>query len=484
LIAESQSQTRKYERYLLLLFLLTLPLMNPWVHGDGVGYYAYARAPLIEHSLDFTHDYQSANPVFRADHVDSGGLPRAEFRTASGHLDNHFTVGPAILWSPFLLLAHAAVLVARALGSHIAADGFSAPYRYGMAIGTAFYGFLALLFSFRLACRYFRPLWSFMATIAIWWASSLPVYMYFNPSWSHAHSAFMVALFLLYWDSTRESRTLPQWLLLGLIVGLMLNVYYPNVLLLSILLLEAFGQYVQALRPGAAASSSPIQLLGRHLLFSLVVCVVLLPTFLSRWIVYGRPFETGYLPLRDFLWGSPVFLQVLLSSNHGLFSWTPLLAISCLGLILAAFRIPRIGVPFLAASVAFYLFIAFYPDWAGIASYGNRFFISLTPMFIFGLAMLLQQFASNFANSRTAALASSGVLACFVLWNLGLIYQWGTHLVPARGAISFRQAAYNQFMVVPSEVSHQLRSYFFRRSDLMRQIEQRDVEQMKNGAQP
>jgi hypothetical protein len=98
--------------------------------------------------------------------------------------------------------------------------------------------------------------------------------------------------------------------------------------------------------------------------------------------------------------------------------------------------------------------------------------------------MLLQRFATLFSSSRTAALASSGVLACFVLWNLGLIYQWGTHLVPARGPISFRQVAYNQFMVVPGEMSHQVRSYLFRRGDLMRQIEQRDVEQLKKDAQP
>jgi len=26
---------------LALLFLLSLPLVNPWVRGDGVGYYAY-----------------------------------------------------------------------------------------------------------------------------------------------------------------------------------------------------------------------------------------------------------------------------------------------------------------------------------------------------------------------------------------------------------------------------------------------------------
>ena len=478
LIAEAQTQTRKYERALFLLFLLSLPLMNPWVRGDGVGYYAYARAPLIEHSLDFTRDYQFANPSFRAEHVDSAGVPRAEFRTPSGHLDNHFTVGPAILWSPFLLIAHAGVLLARALGSSVTADGFSAPYRFAMAFGTALYGFLGLLLSFRLARRFFQPLWSFLATIAIWWGSSLPVYMYFNPSWSHAHSAFVVALFLFYWHSTRGSRTLPQWLLLGLIVGLMLNVYYANCMVLSILLVEAIGEYTQALRFRTAGSLTPTQLLMRHLLFGLVVCVALLPTFVSRWVVYGGPFDTGYLSLRDFLWSSPVFLKVLFSSNHGLFFWTPLLAIACLGLILAAFRIPRVGGPLLLASVAFYLFIAFYPDWAGISSYGNRFFVSLTPMFIFGLAMVLQRFALEFAHPRRAAIVSSGVLACFVLWNFGMIYQWGAHLIPARGPISFRQAANNQFVVVPGEIGHQLRSYFFRRSELMRQIEQRDLEQL------
>jgi hypothetical protein len=43
----------------------TLPLVNPIAHGDGVGYYAYVRAALIELNLDFTQDYQYANPSFR-----------------------------------------------------------------------------------------------------------------------------------------------------------------------------------------------------------------------------------------------------------------------------------------------------------------------------------------------------------------------------------------------------------------------------------
>jgi hypothetical protein len=32
-------------------------------------------------------------------------------------------------------------------------------------------------------------------------------------------------LFLWYWDRTRESRTIKQWILLGVIAGLMIGVY-------------------------------------------------------------------------------------------------------------------------------------------------------------------------------------------------------------------------------------------------------------------
>lgn len=68
---------RKWELWLLVIFLLSLPLLNPWVRGDGVGYYAFARAPLIEHNLDFQRDYQSANAGFRDPRLDENGAPRS-----------------------------------------------------------------------------------------------------------------------------------------------------------------------------------------------------------------------------------------------------------------------------------------------------------------------------------------------------------------------------------------------------------------------
>jgi hypothetical protein len=479
LTSSPQPGSRRAERLLLVLFLLSLPMLNPWVRGDGVGYYAYARAPLIEHSLDFTHDYQQANTSFRENRLDKNGQPTAEFRTRTGHIENHFTVGPAILWAPFLLVAHAGVLLARAMGSAVSADGFSTPYRIAMALATAFYGFLGLLISFRLARKYVDETWALLATLAIWWASSLPVYMYFNPSWSHAHSAFVVALFLWYWHETRDGRTLAQWIVLGALAGLMLDVYYANVMLFVILPLEAAREYSAALRKAAPSTPSVPQLLTRHAAFAAALLLCMLPTFIAHRIIYGSIFETGYVPIRNWFWSSPYLFSVLFSPNHGLISWTPILLFAVIGLFAFWRSVPRTGLAFLGAALAFYYFIASYPDWAGISSYGSRFFVSLTPLFILGLGVFLDRFTRIFRRRRAALAAACVFLACFVFWNAGLMFQWGTHLIPARGPISFPQMIRNQFLVVPRQITMQFEKYLFGRKAMMQQIEQRDLEQLK-----
>src|SRR5215472_996074 len=48
--------------------------------------------------------------------------------TETGYVSNQFTVGPALLWAPFLVSAHGVVRLSDARGSHIPADGFSFPY--------------------------------------------------------------------------------------------------------------------------------------------------------------------------------------------------------------------------------------------------------------------------------------------------------------------------------------------------------------------
>ena len=57
---------------LTFVFIVTLPLVNPLVHGDGVGYYAYLRAPLIQHNLRFEEDWRHANPGFMEARLNQG----------------------------------------------------------------------------------------------------------------------------------------------------------------------------------------------------------------------------------------------------------------------------------------------------------------------------------------------------------------------------------------------------------------------------
>ncbi len=142
---------------------------------------------LIDHDLRFENDYLAANQSFVISHVDAQGRLLPRLYTKTGYVENHFSVGPAILWAPVMLAVHGTVLLADHFGAHVAADGYSRPYLLAMALTTACYGFLSLFLAFRIARKYFDDQWAFLATVGIWMASSLPIYMYFNPSWSHAH---------------------------------------------------------------------------------------------------------------------------------------------------------------------------------------------------------------------------------------------------------------------------------------------------------
>lgn len=471
-----------FKRILVLVFLCSLALVNPIVHGDGVGYYAYARAPLIQHNLRFEEDWRHANLYFSQSRTLSNGQLRPDEYTETGYVSNLFSIGPALLWAPFLLSAHILVLLADALGAHIPADGFSSPYLLAMALGTAVYGFLGLLLSYSLAKKYVAERWAFLATLGIWGASSLPVYMYFNPAWSHAHSAFAVALFIWYWERTRGSRTLFQWILLGVIAGLMVDVYFLNGVFLLLPLVESLLAYWNFLT--AKDYLAPGPLLARNICFLLAVVFAFLPTLITRYIIFGGFFRFGSYTALPWDWTAPNWRSVLFSSEHGLFSWTPILALAIAGLFLAPRAARSIGLFLALTAMGFYYVISSYPFWHGMASFGNRFFISLTPVFIFGLALLLQRFAEFFRSESHAFAASSALLLLFILWNLGFIFQWGAHLISPRGPVSFSRVAYNQFFVVPRQISEDLQRYLFKRRALMQQIEQKDVEQLKKDAQP
>jgi hypothetical protein len=475
-----------YTMALFILLLITLPVVNPWVHGDGVGYYAYVHSLLIDHNLQFENEWRAANSSFVLGRVGPNGEILESQYTVTHHLDNHFTVGPAILWAPFLIVVHLIVLALNGLGAHINSDGFGRPYLLTMAFATAGYGFCGLLLCFHLAREFVAERWAFLGVVGYWFASSLPVYMYLNPSWSHAHTLFSVALFLWYWHRTRARRTLPQWIVLGLFAALMVNVYYLNGVWLLIPAFDAVSDYFQIISSGSAprAGNTPREsfttLFASHLTFVIVFAVGMLPTLITRKIIYGGYLQTGYPGAHEWFWTNPVPGSVWFSSDHGLFTWTPILVPALIGLILFL-RIDRtLAFYFLAVFAIFSYVLACYVNWDGISSFGNRFFISLGPAFIIGLAVLFDRAARGCAGERKAFIAAALAVVLFAAWNVGFIFQWGDHLIPVRGPISWRAMVYNQFHVVPMKVWDTADAFLFHRKRLLHQIEQKDNNQLQN----
>ena len=150
-----------------------------------------------------------------------------------------------------------------------------------------------------------------------------------------------------------------------------------------------------------------------------------------------------------------------------------------LGLFIPFAPAKRIQAYLALGALAFFYIISSYPYWDGMASYGNRFFISLTPVFVFGLAILMQRVGGYFRSLRLAYAAQALVVGFLVVWNLAFMFQWGIHMVPVRGEISWSSMVHNQFVEVPQRITQNVGTYFTHRGELMQHIEQEDLEQQK-----
>jgi hypothetical protein len=214
-------------------------------------------------------------------------------------------------------------------------------------------------------------------------------------------------------------------------------------------------------------------------MFATIAVITFSPTLMTRWIIYGSPFSTGYEIVGAWHWTSPLLGPVLFSSDHGLFSWTPILILAVTGLFVLLWRDHELGGILLAVTLAFYFLISSYPEWDGISSFGNRFFVSLTPLFILGLAETFDAFDKIWKERRGALMRAASVTALLILWNWGFIFQWGMHLISERGPISWEEMVYNQFRVVPGQVCGSVRQYMANRRDLMNHIEDKDSKQLE-----
>jgi hypothetical protein len=427
-------------RWVLIgVFLLSLPAVTPRLYSsDEVEYFSYLRSLWFDHDLSFDNEYPHFYDagITRSDGFHETFLERT---TATGRRLNFGTIGCAILWAPFYAAGDA---VARVTGAP--ADGYSKPYVAAVAYGSAVYGFLAVLLGISSARRL-----GFNGTAAgllVWFGTPLLFYMYVAPPFSHACSAFAVALFVAVWLRVRARWTPAGALVLGAAAALMAMVREQD----AFFAVGPAVDFLIALGGGGATLTSAL-------------------TGVAAGIAAYAPQAVAYLRLNGHLgpdasvehkmsWSAPHAWQVVFSPAHGLVFWTPLAALGIAGLFVMASMSDRRRVAIcmlLMAGLQVYVGGSV-ESWTVAGAFGQRRFVALTALLIVGLGALASRLS---AASPAARRASVAVALVAVYWNLGLSAEFGVGLMD-RQRLQPAKNAYDAFVTLPARAPSLAYRYF------------------------
>ena len=426
-IVSSRKQATGFVLAALMTVGLALQLqLGARLQSDGFYYFAYLRSLAFDRDVNFMNDYRM---------LGLGDKTYLFQPTRTGHAESAWTIGPAIVWSPFFAAGHVVATRLQASGRDVSTDGTSYPYRQAVCVASLFYGLLGCWFAYRLT-KLFFPSRLAAPAVALTIAGSFMVwYLVKEPSMTHASSMASVAGFIWLWAATAERRTLRSWALLGLLAGFMALIRWQNLLFALLPGLDALRLLVRASRAGDRNGQRDA--LTGSAAFLACVLIGFLPQMLAWKAMYGSFIARSPVG-PQIRWTDPHLVDILWSARNGLFSTAPILYLGAIGLVGFAFARPAVGMPVLASVAVMIYFNACIQDWWGSAGFGGRRFDGVIPVFCVGLAAFIDYTAA--VVRRHAAAAVTALLAAIAVWNVALMGAAQSGAVRIGETLSFDRA--------------------------------------------
>lgn len=416
------------------------------LQSDGFYYYAYLRSLWFDRDVNFLNDYRL---------LGLDDKPYLFEPTVTGHAHSAWTIGPAIVWSPFFAAGH---LTARSLegrNPNVHADGTSFPYRQAVCVAGLFYGLAGIWFCFLLTTRFFPEPLAAGAAMVMAAGSFLLWYLVKEPSMTHAPSMAAVAVFTWAWATLRgdgrdAGRLSPaRWAGFGALAGLMTLIRWQNAIFAVLPLVDCVVLLAAATRRNDRATVRAVIVAGS--VFTAAAFVTSLPQLAAWKAIYGTWLAVS--PVGPQLrWADPHLVDILWSSRNGLFATSPVLYCAAIGLVLFTIRRPRSGVPLLTAAAAMVYFNSIIQDWWGSDGYGMRRFDGLLPLFTIGLAAFAAAATRAVAARPAAVLAGMG--GVLLLWNLTLMQAAQSGVLRIGEAVSMPVIASHQASTAVRWVGH------------------------------
>lgn len=409
---------------LVFIYLVSRHQTTP-IRSDGLGYYQYLPAFFDYHDMSFSFIEE----------------PSGVWRDAAGNIIDKYPVGVAMLEFPFFIV----VDIFLKIFHPELADGFSTPYQITSIVSTLVYFIIGMIATYRALSRHFDKKIAYLTLVLICFGTNLFHYATYDSCFSHIYSFCIIALFVLTTDKIEEysenrggySTCSCNFLILGILLGLIFILRNPNVVI--VFYFVCYGAYsVKELIGRIKKLLSPKVFLP----FLVGGAIGIMPQLIYWHHTTGKWIIRSYSAEETFSWLFPHIMNGLFSINKGMLFWSPVLALSLIGmLLLRKYELPAMSIWMV---ILFHMYITLSWDcWFYGGSFGQRPFVDMYVLYAICLASMLKflndlhlvELDGSVQKVSISALRFiSPILILFVIMNMKAMLGYWQGIIPFAGS--------------------------------------------------
>jgi hypothetical protein len=401
----------KHTVYLLVVALIVYSLLNfpgnP-ISWDVFGYYLYLPAFFIFNDLgisnpEWVHDIIST-------YNSSGTFYQAALTPLNYYVIN-YSMGMAISYAPFFLVAHAVALL---FGYN--PDGFSLPYQAALVVCNWFYIALGLIYLSKVLRHFFTNRITIFILLIVVLGTNYFQISYANAGMSHMFLFSFYALLMWRTIKWKENLTLKNTVIIGLICGLIILSRPTELVCLFIPLFWGIDKISIKERLSFVRTN-----FSKFLVFTVILILIGGMQFLY-WKKYAGSFVymsyTNKGEGLDFL--APHTINTLFSFRKGWLVYTPVMIFSLIGMYFMYKQNKKIFYSVLAYFIFNLYLVSTWSNWWYAVSFSQRALMQSYAV----LALPLGYFIANIGEfKRGIKWALTAVIFFFVGLNLFQIWQ-------------------------------------------------------------
>jgi len=389
----------------VLIFALLVTIINTGLYkenekvlyADVAIYYVYLPITFIHHDYTAVSIDRKANQLI------------CTHPTSIGKRAIKYTMGMAVLYSPFFFITH--------LYSHLFGldtSGYSMQYQLALLLSSLFYFAIGLFFLRKVLLMYFNQLVTSITIFAIVIGTNLLHYATYRAPVSHAYSFALFSVFIYLTILWHRKPNYYKSITIGLLTGLIVLVRPSNIIIILFFIFYNVSSW-ENIKSKVVFYLKDYKQMLVIVFFAIVVWI---PQLLYWKSVTGNFFYYSYGD-EGFFFSNPQIYRGLFSYRNGWLTYTPLMIFALIGIFMLLKKHREFFVPILIFTILnIYIVLSWWCWW--YVGYGNRAFVESYAL----LSIPFSTFLSWFFSKKILKIIIIPVIAFLVFLNSFMVWQF------------------------------------------------------------